>query len=92
MSLATNPVIMEVLSPLLDNLSYEMATYQLLEDILHLYKLKQERKHLHLLYLLDIDSSDYEDEIDLEVLLMTRICEIHEESVITRLLYFSDQL
>ena len=35
-----------------------------------------------MLYLLDIDNSDYEDEIDLEVLLMTRICEIHEESVI----------
>ena len=80
MSLATNPVIMEVLSPILDKLSYEMATYQLLEDILHLYKLKQERKHLHLLYLLDIDSSDYEDEIDLEVLLMTRICDNDKSS------------
>jgi len=71
----------ESLTPILTKLSFEMSCYEVIEDILCLYKWKEDSDYRHLLFMLDIDFEDF-DSMDIEVILMTKLVEIDDESVL----------
>ena len=71
----------ESLTPILTKLSFEMSCYEVIEDILCLYKCKEDSDYRHLLFMLDIDFEDF-DSMDIEVILMTKLGEIDDESVL----------
>ena len=68
---------MESLENLLTKLSFEMACYGIVQDILSLHLMKENSENL-LLALLDIDSSDT-DSLDLEILLIRMISDLDDE-------------
>ena len=73
---------MESLSPILTKLSYEIAVYSVLEDLLSIYKLKQDQDYHQLLLLIDIEFEDFIDSDDIEILLLSKLCEIEDEATL----------
>ena len=73
---------MESLSPILTKLSFEIACYHVLEDLLGIYKLKQNQDHIQLLLLIDIDFEDFSESDDIEILLLSKLCEIEDEATL----------
>ena len=73
---------MESLSPILTKLSFEIACYHVLEDLLGIYKLKQNQDHIQLLLLIDIDFEDFSESDDIEILLLSKHCEIEDEATL----------
>ena len=69
---------MESLSSVLSKLSYEMTCYEILTDIMYLKQIKEVQDYCHILSLFDMDFE--ENGVDIELVLMTKICEIDEES------------
>ena len=73
---------MESLSPILTKLSYEIAVYSVLEDLLSIYKLKQDQDYHQLLLLINIEFEDFSDSDNIEILLLKKLCEIEDEATL----------
>ena len=71
---------METLDPILSRLSYEMTCFDLFADLIYLQLLKENRDYLNIITMLNMDIEESED--DFEIILMSSICDIDEESVI----------
>ena len=71
---------METLDPILSRLSYEMTCFDLFADLIYLQLLKENRDYLNIITMLNMDIEENED--DFEIILMSSLCDIDEESVI----------
>ena len=69
---------MESLNPILSNLSYEMTCYGLVEELLHMYSVREALDNAILASLLNCDTLDFEEDL-FETILLSKICELDEE-------------
>ena len=69
---------METLPGVLSHLSLEMCCFEIVEDMLTIWKIKENRDNL-LLILLDSDSLEYDD---IQVLMMTKLIDIDNECIL----------
>lgn len=73
---------METLPRILTALSFEMAAFQVIEDIVCLIKSKEIIDYNLFLAVLDIEMEDGFNEIDLPTVLMLKLCDMEDETLL----------